>query len=520
MRKVLTLILVLLSVSVIWADKQEDNVYPGYDLAPGVIPGSGISAPTDEQWDLQYSYDNLEAQTGDNGLLGIAFDGTYLWVSGRGPETVPPQIYLFHPVTGRLLDQFDAGATSAWGIRDMCFDGSYMYGSWEEGLIKWDIETHQVIETIPIPAGMAFQRANAYDHSSNHFYCGNFSSTCYEQDREGNLIRSWEPYPLNAVTGMAWDFDAEDGPWLWVYDQVYPNSGGWVHQFDPSTLTYTGFYIDLRGPTGMGIAAGLDYCRDIDPVCSSMLSMLQGTPDSGAAWEMHGKNYVIVTITPINYPIQIPSGGGSFEFNLELNNTDPVALTFEVWTRALKPLGAGGYTGPLIGPFIVTLDSLASMDTLLEQSVPGRAPSGFYIYYAYTGYYPDSIWNMDYFAFTKLGDGDNYQFQDWCWGGEEVISGSAGTNIQETPAEFILNDLYPNPFNAETTIEFHLQQAGWVDMKVYNSLGQEAAVLLNEYLSAGKHQVTFSASALPSGIYFYSLEVNGCKQVKKALLVK
>ena len=57
-------------------------------------------------------------------------------------------------------------------------------------------------------------------------------------------------------------------------------------------------------------------------------------------------------------------------------------------------------------------------------------------------------------------------------------------------------------------------------MKVYNSLGQEAAVLLNEYLSAGNHQATFSAAGLPSGIYFYSLEVNGCKQVKKALLVK
>jgi len=285
MRSLIITLLVILAFACLIFAKTIDQ-YPNYDLAPGVIPSP--AAPADDQWDLQYSWDQMEAQTGDNGLLGIAFDDSLVWVSGRGTGPIPPSIYLFEPATGLLVNQIVSGATSSWGIRDMCFDGTYMYGGWESGLICWDITTHAALYTIPIPGGMSFQRANAYNPATDHFYAGNFGSTCYEQDRAGNLIRSWPPAPLSAVYGMAWDDHPDSGgPWLWVHDQTYPSSGCNVHQMDPVTLTYTGFNISLNPPGGSPIAGGLDYAENVVPTHTSMLSFGQGTPDAGAAWEMY-----------------------------------------------------------------------------------------------------------------------------------------------------------------------------------------------------------------------------------------
>jgi len=284
LKKVLVVLLVLVFAACAFA--KGEATYPNYDLAPGVVPGPTM--PADEQWDLQYDWDQMEAQTGDNGLLGIAYDGTYVWVTGRG-YLMDPQCYLFDPATGVLIEQFPSTATSSWGVRDMCFDGTYMYGGWESGLICWDITTHAALYTIPIPGGMSFQRGNAYDPATDHFYAGNFGSTCYEQDRNGVLIRSFAPAPLGAVYGMAWDdHPSGGGPWLWIHDQTYPSSGCNAHQMDPVTLTYTGFSQNVNPPgSASPIAGGLDYAENVVPTHTSMLSFGQGTPDAGAAWEMY-----------------------------------------------------------------------------------------------------------------------------------------------------------------------------------------------------------------------------------------
>ena len=275
-------IVIALAVSAGYAENLDN-----YDLAPGAVPGTGISTPTDEQWDLLYAWEDMEAQTGDNGLLGICFDGEFLWVSGRG-VTTDNMFYLFEPESGDMVDSFPTGTTSSWGVRDMCFDGNYIYGGEDEGLHQYDIVTHQMLGTIPAPTTMAFQRANAYDPATDHFYCGNFGLECYEQDREGNLIRSWEPAPLTAIYGMAWDDDAPDGPWLWIHDQTTPcNPGCNVHQFDPVTLSYTGFSITFDWPPGGNMAGGLHYCDGVDPLNTTMLVFNQATPDGGAAFQMY-----------------------------------------------------------------------------------------------------------------------------------------------------------------------------------------------------------------------------------------
>jgi len=90
----------------------------------------------------------------------------------------------------------------------------------------------------------------------------------------------------------------------------------------------------------------------------------------------------------------------------------------------------------------------------------------------------------------------------------------------ETPAVYALEQNFPNPFNPSTNINYSIAETGLVKIAVYNMLGQEVKVLVNELKEAGPHSITFDASSLTSGAYFYSLETPQYKQTKKMLLAK
>ncbi len=93
-------------------------------------------------------------------------------------------------------------------------------------------------------------------------------------------------------------------------------------------------------------------------------------------------------------------------------------------------------------------------------------------------------------------------------------------NQNEIVNSYSLSQNYPNPFNPITKIDFAVSKSGFVSLKVYDLLGKEVATVLSRNLNAGKYSVDFNASKLSSGIYFYSLESNGFKDVKKMMLIK
>jgi hypothetical protein len=88
------------------------------------------------------------------------------------------------------------------------------------------------------------------------------------------------------------------------------------------------------------------------------------------------------------------------------------------------------------------------------------------------------------------------------------------------PTQYSLNQNYPNPFNPATTISYSLPKAGDVNLKIFNVLGQEVKSLVNQFQNVGTYTVTFDASSLPSGVYFYSLNADNFSQVKKMMLLK
>ncbi len=94
------------------------------------------------------------------------------------------------------------------------------------------------------------------------------------------------------------------------------------------------------------------------------------------------------------------------------------------------------------------------------------------------------------------------------------------TESEELPAEVTLSANYPNPFNPETTIRYGLPKAGEVRLAVYNLLGHEVAILVDQSKPAGNYTVRFGAGNLPSGLYVYRLHAGDETMVRTMMLVK
>jgi parallel beta-helix repeat protein len=96
------------------------------------------------------------------------------------------------------------------------------------------------------------------------------------------------------------------------------------------------------------------------------------------------------------------------------------------------------------------------------------------------------------------------------------------TSVEENllPTDFLLYQNYPNPFNPGTVIGYQLPQSSNVILKFYNVLGNEVATLVDEYKPAGKYEISFDGSNLPSGVYIYQLVTGSYHQSRKMVIIK
>jgi serine protease len=104
--------------------------------------------------------------------------------------------------------------------------------------------------------------------------------------------------------------------------------------------------------------------------------------------------------------------------------------------------------------------------------------------------------------------------------GELIVTGMAGFTSIQPPETFYLSQNYPNPFNPITTINYELPITNYVELAVYNILGQKIASLVSDKQQAGHHQVKWNAAGFASGIYYYRLEAGNFVQTKKLVLLK
>jgi hypothetical protein len=122
------------------------------------------------------------------------------------------------------------------------------------------------------------------------------------------------------------------------------------------------------------------------------------------------------------------------------------------------------------------------------------------------------------FSFQQDADGiegffDNIVVNSLITAVEENFSSSA-------PSTISLEQNYPNPFNPSTTIEFGIPESQFVTLAIYNLLGQQVDLIVNENLSAGSYRVKWEANDFPSGFYIYKIIAGEFSQSNKMILLK
>jgi hypothetical protein len=127
-------------------------------------------------------------------------------------------------------------------------------------------------------------------------------------------------------------------------------------------------------------------------------------------------------------------------------------------------------------------------------------------------------------AFCDIdGDGDADVFVGCSKGGIQFYRNqriSMKIEEKEFPHHMQLFQNYPNPFNLQTKIGFYLAVSAFTSLKVYDVFGREIAMLINEKLQAGEHEVEWDAEQFASGVYFYALFTEHQSQVKKMILLR
>jgi murein tripeptide amidase MpaA len=94
------------------------------------------------------------------------------------------------------------------------------------------------------------------------------------------------------------------------------------------------------------------------------------------------------------------------------------------------------------------------------------------------------------------------------------------TAASNMPQRFFLHQNYPNPFNPESEIRFEIPAGGFVTLKVFDQLGREVAMLVEDNLPPGRHTVRWSAAGVSSGVYFYRISTRGFTQTRKLVLLR
>ena len=148
------------------------------------------------------------------------------------------------------------------------------------------------------------------------------------------------------------------------------------------------------------------------------------------------------------------------------------------------------------------------------------------------------VWSGFASGFRNSGNSTSILMNSW----GELFSGSAqnsssriisgflsfrethltGVNNEQSPIPTVwkLEQNYPNPFNPSTTIKYQVPKAGYVSLKIYDILGREVLILVNENKIAGYYETRFNAVRFPSGVYIYELRSDEFTSVRIMMLVK
>lgn len=232
-------------------------------------------------------------------------------------------------------------------------------------------------------------------------------------------------------------------------------------------------------------------------------------------------------------PVENSTIDMALQSNYEVNNNSISSLLI-IRKNALEPIKLNSFTADVSGPYITLSWETASeinnsgfeieRCSILKNKRSEWEELGFVEGSGTTAEEKTYSFN-DNLAILQA-DSVKYRLKQINYDGTFTYSKEIGAPV--LPGVFILKQNYPNPFNASTIIEFTLPADCIVKLELFNTIGQKVAVLLNESMSAGSHQIPFNALRLSSGVYFYELSASPdanidpavFHELKKMMLIK
>jgi len=285
----------------------------------------------------------------------------------------------------------------------------------------------------------------------------------------------------------------------------------WYIVEDLASDVYRNYAVDQR-TDGTYVTAGYGYPND-----------LLDTPDIMVARYDSEANIAPVELTITPYQTEFAASGGTLVYDLDMvSNTNLTFTNVRFWSSVIMP--GGNEISPLDQAFLTVTPFMQISVDGLTQNIPAAAPAGEYTFIMHLGR-PDELFVEDSFTFTKLGDERSEVLQeDWSGSGlHRLTAGASGdiySGIDATPDNFGLSQAYPNPFNAQTTISVMLPTATDLTVSVFNTMGQQVATIARGSFSAGTHELSFDASNLSSGIYFFTMQTGDFTAARKMMLMK
>ncbi len=215
----------------------------------------------------------------------------------------------------------------------------------------------------------------------------------------------------------------------------------------------------------------------------------------------------------------VPAGGGFITFDVYLANNETGSKNFDLWIEIppqVIPPSVPNRNLTFPGGFSLTRPGM-------PWPIPASWPAGNYVMIWNIGILSSlNVWASDSFPFIKSAASNGINLPEWALDYDPLDQLFVNTGIDEpaTVTEFALYGNYPNPFNPTTTISFALPEASHVQLAIFDIQGRKVEVIINGQRDAGNHEITWDASTLPSGIYFYSIQAADFKAVKKMVLIK
>ncbi|GBD92053.1 hypothetical protein BMS3Abin04_02786 [bacterium BMS3Abin04] len=247
--------------------------------------------------------------------------------------------------------------------------------------------------------------------------------------------------------------------------------------------------------------------------------------------------YFVSTLFPKGFVINVFPEGHSI---------DTMDVSFFNWVSSMRPLADSISAAALPDSFVAKIERKAgrafrrqqlpdslSVEMVLslgqlakdgfDQLVPDQSAFYWGLRYRVVNRYNNSMPNtpIPHLSLNKTSEQNEQLYIANYKTGEPVnVTGVDENGKPNLPKVFSLEQNYPNPFNPSTIIKYQVPNSGYVSLKIYDVLGEEVSSLVNKEQAAGSYEISFNASNLTSGIYFYQLKSGNNIQVKKMMLLK